>query len=420
MYAFTYAARNLLRNKGRNLLLGIILTAMITLSGIAWSVYRGSQQLTQVYKQQFGSKVTLIASINAPKLSSWQLIAFGNSEYLQKQEYTAKVPIIQENLKAVGESDEMSLLENVPKGYLIGYSYPALEEAFNTKTKELVEGRLFENSQEIIISQEFAEINNLNLNDTIRLKGKKTESPVLTEFTIVGIYKTLSLGKNSSEIPLLEPKNHIYISFKTLLESELFDQDGDLSAVFYLKEPRMLEAFQTEMRTKGLPESYEATTDDRSYEESVQPLHTTNKIAVIFTFGILLLGSLITLLLALFFMRERKFEIGLLRALGMKKLMVSISLIIENVLLCCISLGIGLLLAQLGGYFIERSFLGSQQTFIESMHLAIDLSRINFGMDMTGIVLLIGTVVCLCLFSSLIGIWKIMRYEPRQILSLEN
>ncbi|WP_041138245.1 ABC transporter permease [Beduini massiliensis] len=419
MYALTYATHNLLRNKGRNILLGIILTAMITLSGITWIVYHGSSQLTQVYKQQFGSKVILNAALNAPKLSPSQLMAFGTSEYLLKQDLTAKVPIIQENLKAVGEEESTSL-ENIPKGYLISFSDQELNDTFKNKSKKLVQGRMFENSKEIIVSQKFAELNHLKLNDTIYLKGKKTDSPASTTFTVVGIYTPLALGQYSGDVPLLDPQNHIYTSFQTILQSELFHQYGDLSAVFYLKDPQMIAVFQEEMRTKGLPESYEATTDDRNYEEAVQPLRTTNKISLLFTAGILSLGSIITLLLSLFFMRERKYEIGLLRAMGMKKLKVAISLMTENVWICCISLSIGLAFAQVGGHWIGQIFLQNQQRFIEKMQLSVDLSQITFHMDITGMVLLIGTISCLCFLSGLVAIWKIMRYEPRQILSQQN
>lgn len=409
---------NLFRNKGRNILLGAILSAMVALTGIAWILNAGTKQITQEYKKQFGSKVTLISSMNAQKIPSDVLLSFQKSTHLQKSEYLAKASITMEKLKAVGEQDDAQV--EIPKGYLIASSQKEINDDFRTKTKLIVKGKMYSQPNEIIISQAFAKLNHLDIHDTITLRGKDYSKQTASTYVITGIYDIVSLGQKENEIPLLNPANEIYTSYDSFLKSSIYQKFGDLSATFYLKDPKHLSAFQQEIKDKGLPENYQAVADEKSYQKAVQPLESIHDIASMFAIGVLALGTLILLLLTMFFIRERTYEIGVLRAMGLKKQGVAVVLIVETMLLCVISLLVGLLLAQLGGSFAGSLMLQDQMDIAKNLAIANNLDAVSFTIHSTTVATLICISLAVGCMSSMMSMITILHYEPRKILSERN
>lgn len=418
MYLFQYAMKNLGRNRGRNLLLSTVLCAIVALSGIAWVLNDGSAKITKEYQKQFGSKVTLINSLNAEKLSTKVLLSFGESEYLQKKEYLAQTSVAMGQLKAVGEMPDTE--ENTPKGKLIASSNKEINDDFRNKTKVIVEGEMFSKPKEVIVSKAFAKLNQLKIKDTITLKGKDGSKDSTSEYTITGIYDILSLGQNDDEIALLHPANEIYTSYEGFLETTLFQRFGELSATFYLKQPKMLDSFQKELQEKGLPESYQASVDEKSYEKAIEPIESIQDITAMFATGVIGLGTFILFLLAVFFIRERKYELGVLRAMGMKKQDVVKVLMYETAALCILSFLLGLLLAQIGGALLGAGILQEQIAIAEKLSIVANLSSIPFTISLQAAGLLLLLTLVAGGVSGMVSIISILRFEPRKILSERN
>ncbi|MFD0717360.1 FtsX-like permease family protein [Paenibacillus sp. GCM10027626] len=104
----------------------------------------------------------------------------------------------------------------------------------------------------------------------------------------------------------------------------------------------MLEPFEAEVRAKGLSDLFNFKTDTASYEKVVKPVEGLKSISITFMVVVIILGSIILLLLASISIRERKYEIGVLRAMGMKKAEVAIGLWFEILTITCFCLVIGL------------------------------------------------------------------------------
>lgn len=66
MYIIKNAIKNIARNKGRNLLLGFIIFALILATTVALVINATSRGIIEDYKTRFGSKVTL--SVDFDKL----------------------------------------------------------------------------------------------------------------------------------------------------------------------------------------------------------------------------------------------------------------------------------------------------------------------------------------------------------------
>ena len=135
-------------------------------------------------------------------------------------------------------------------------------------------------------------------------------------------------------------RNEIITTFETLCEKM---QDGffgiEVEAKYYLKNPDMLDAFTEEVYAKGLSTVFDVVTDSASYDAVVGPVEGLKGITVSFVIIVLTFGGIILALLSSIAIRERKYEIGVLRAMGMKKLKVVAGLWTETLaitILCLI------------------------------------------------------------------------------------
>ena len=173
--------------------------------------------------------------------------------------------------------------------------------------------------------------------------------------------------------------------------------------------------------------------DAESYNRVVKPVESLKSISAAFLAVILLVGCLILILLSMLGVRERKYEIGVLRAMGMPKVKVAFGLICESVcimaLCLCIGLGIGGLIAQP----VSDAIVNRQVGFMEQ-HPQADygdiLSSTN-GMNETphtpqevrivqtpeSVAFTFMISLALGLLTNIAGIFYITRYEPVKILS---
>lgn len=402
-----YVRSSLIRNKGRNLLIGVILLAMITLCGVSLILNAGSAQIVEAYQSQYGSRVTLHSSLNAEKIKPDVLLSFSDSSVIHSYSYTAKAAMNSSLIKALGESDETS---EIPKFYLKAVSVE--EEAFQQNIKILVKGEKPAYGEEVMISKELAELNHLDLGSKLVLNSKTGEVEVT--LTVVGIYEDLGMKNRPETIPLMNPSNEIYINYTSFLQSDIFAAQGELEAVFYLKQPSDLNTFQSEIQAKGLPEGYEARTDAKGYAEATAPASSIHRLSKLFMTGILAVGSLLLLLITAFSIRERKYEIGLLRAMGMSKKRVLETLIWETLILCGSCLVLGLIIANLLGPVLGHGLLLGQKEMIQG------LANIAFTLDIRT-VLLLGLIMLACgIITSVFGILTLVRFEPAKILAERN
>ena len=94
MYIIKNALKNIVRNKGRNLLVGAILLGIITSTVVAFSINSTTTGIIDNYKDQFGTEVTIVrnmkkvqemivngqSNIRFEDKSPAHFLTFGNSE----------------------------------------------------------------------------------------------------------------------------------------------------------------------------------------------------------------------------------------------------------------------------------------------------------------------------------------------------
>lgn len=376
---------------------------------------------------------------------------------------------------------------------VIGYSSDAAMVEFVDGIYSIVSGAVFsENTaeNECIVSEELATYNDLSVGSDITFLNPNNEDESFT-FKVVGIYTgtaEASGGMMGGFNTASDPANTVmtgYSALKALCDAsatdaeEITDENSGLTSstavsatleyTYVLGDVNAFESFKTEVADLGLDGKYTVSSNDiTSFEQSLTPLENLSKTATYFLVVVFAIGGVILVVINIFNIRERKYEIGVLTAIGMKKNCVALQFVTELfvVTLSAIVLGAGigavtsvpvtnaLLSAQISSNQqisgnIEQGFgrennagmggimgmpddelsignmnpesMPDRQGFGNKMqelmgNTADYISEVSYSTNLTVILQLILVGIGLTLVSSLAAVLFIMRYEPLKIL----
>ena len=369
---------------------------------------------------------------------------------------------------------------------IIGYSSDSSMTAFVSGNASIVDGSMFEEGTSelvCVISEELAMYNSLSVGDTITITNPSLDSETYT-LTISGIYT--SSENNDFSMSMFgasqDPANRIYISadaLQTVLDLSEENSttttddygretetkiEGTLSATYSFADVESYERFEEEVRALGLDESYTVSSSDISaFESSLAPLNTLSTMAGWFLLVVLIIGGIILVVLNIFNVRERKYEVGVLTAMGMKKWKVAAQFMCEilvvTMLAVIIGAGIGAVSAvpvtnallegqaqsqsnqqsqmeqnfgrpgDFGGGFPGGNMPsdmpsdipdmgGGKNPFGDMFGGAADyITEVDSAMNLTVVFQMIGVGLLLTLIASAASVLFIMRYDPLKILA---
>lgn len=469
MYILKNAFKNLRRNKGRNALIGIIMTGILSCVAISIIITTAANKMIENYKENFGSEVFIQANqekqnekiangtynpkdFNIPS-SVYEKLA--KSEYVKDAIMSANFRGYSEKIRAIDQQENSNtnvgggVLAIGPNGNTIseGYKIPNLNiqggftpegaKEFESGTRKIVEGKLPESNGQAIISEEFAKLNKLKVGDKLEIKNPSdTKNSKALDLTITGIYYDGSKENNLGfKHPMVNRKNEIITTYNTLREySKNISNDAvSIEAKYYLKNPDLVEKFNEEAHREGLSDMYDISIDSASYNNIIKPAEGLKKIAWIFMILVLGAGGSVLVLISILGIRERKYEIGVLRAMGMKKNKVALGLIFETIIMIGISLAIGLSISSVSAQPVSNILLKNQiegkSDIASSMSATIGmqaqtqvpkLENLSVQLDERAMVGIILIAILLGVISVVIGIVYINRYEPRKILAERN
>ena len=282
---------------------------------------------------------------------------------------------------------------------IIGYSSDSAMTAFINGNASIVDGSMFEQgTSELIcvISEELAMYNELAVGDTIIITNPSLETETYT-LTVSGIYT--SSENNDFSMSMFgasqDPANRIYMSaaaLQTVLDaseenSTTITNDygreseskitGTLSATYAFADTESYYAFETEVRSLGLSEDYTVSSSNVSaYENSLAPLDTLSTMAGWFLIVILIIGGVILVVLNIFNVRERKYEVGVLTAMGMKKWKVAAQFMCEILVITMIAVILGAGIGAVSSVPVTNALLEGQ---VESQNSQQSQMEENFG-----------------------------------------
>lgn len=376
---------------------------------------------------------------------------------------------------------------------VIGYSSDSSMTAFIDGTASVLEGgTMFEEGtteKECVISEELAIFNDLAVGDTIVLTNPSVETETY-ELKIVGLYTSSSNNDFSMSMfgKSQDPANQIYMSaaaLQTVLDTSdevsttITDENtgresdsavtGSISATYVFANTEKYYAFEEEVRTLGLDDSYTVSSADlTAFENSLTPLNTLSTMAGWFLVVILIIGAIILIVLNIFNVRERKYEVGVLTAMGMKKWKVAAQFMCEILVVTMIAVIIGAGIGAVSSVPVTNALLegqvesqNSQQTQMEenfgrpgdfgggfpggnmggmpggdmpadvpdnmgggnnpfeNMFNSAEnyITEVNSAMNLTVVFQMLGVGLLLTLVASLASVLFIMRYDPLKILA---
>lgn len=350
---------------------------------------------------------------------------------------------------------------------ITGYSsYDAMLSMFGEDgSYTITDGEMFdETSEELacIISNELALYNNLSVGDTLTLCNPQCEDETYT-LTISGIYtNSASSSEEQNRFSMNDPANNIYMNYTALsdiadasseADNTTTDSSGEeqsaalnitLAFTYTFTNIEHYEQFEEQVYELGLSEDYTVSSSDlTAFENSLTPLETLSTTALWFFLIVLIVGGIILVTLNIFNLRERKYEVGVLTAIGMKKSRVAVQFVIELFLVTFVSMMIGTAIGAAVSVPVTNTLLSGQIEKNEQSNASVSE---NFGFDpgqsagermarpddspaasyvnsvssatnLTVILQLVGVGILLTIVSSLAALISIMRYEPLKILS---
>ena len=283
---------------------------------------------------------------------------------------------------------------------ITGYSsYKAMLSMFGDDgSYKITKGKMFDEESdalECIISNELATYNSLKVGDTIKLSNPEYEKETY-KLKIVGIYKNSdSSSEENNRFRMNDPANNIYMNYNALSKiisksakanNKTTDSDGNktsakltqnLAFTYTFKSVDNYNAFAKKVYKLGLSDKYSVNSSDlQQYENSLLPLNTLSNTAIWFFLIVLAVGGIILITLNIFNLRERKYEVGVLTAIGMKKAKVALQFVTEIFIVTFIALIIGTSIGAAVSVPVTNTLLSSQ---IQSSQSTGDSVKENFG-----------------------------------------
>ncbi|MCL1808089.1 MAG: ABC transporter permease [Oscillospiraceae bacterium] len=535
MYIIQNAFANILRNRGRNILLAIIILAIITTSVTALIINNTSAAVIEDYQFRFSSEAFIqldidrltssasnggsaggnrvFSSASIPQMDAELQLMLTDSAFLKESLATGSVRGNSGDIRAIDQNDEDETDPSQPQGipgaggmaFRIGGDMSNFQllgdqwESFTEGVRSLESGRFPETDNECVLSVDLAEANGVEIGnvihftallsaglpedfdvneaedgDVMEVNGIDYTVSVLNrdfgiaglnrevtyELTVTGLYYDLNDAYENemlSGYAYFNNRNEVLTTLGTLLQPRQSGESGvQVNVRYFLADPAYIGNFEAEAREKGLSDAFLVTTDERSYNTIVKPVVELKKISLIFMFVVLGLGAVILLLLTSISIRERKYEIGVLRAMGMKKSKVALGLWCEMLAITAVCLAIGLgagavlsqpvsdmiLVSQVeaaqeqnsapGGFMTVPGGGGGGPVRIQGSQMggarigggftanAQPLDEMTVSLDIATLFQIIGIALALATAAALAGVTKITKYEPIKILMERN
>jgi len=439
--------------------LSIIIAVVITLT-----INNASTKIIEDTRLEIASKVDIRVDLfthgrdGRRTITVDQYISYADSPYLRHTVYQAEMQAWFGNFYAIGDYSMGTSpppdpgMPHSPVGKLTGHSTPENIDGFGT-FRHLVDGRMYESINECIITKELADYNGLSVGDVIYIESAFQAGKTF-ELKITGLYTQEPdpmLGFQMAiwemlgfSLPMMIGDNEIFTSFETIIAAGWQTADGlDMKLEYYLRNPNDLAKFEAEVRAKGLPNIFGVTVNHAALDRVTGPLESLRGAAMTFTIVMLILGAIILVLVSFLAIRERKYEIGVLRAMGMERIKIALGIFSESIMIAILCLAIGLSIGSAAAQPMADNLLaGEVETALKNAASSGEggrvlmaggqvqtddpasgyrpISDIEVAVGFEVILQIIFIALALAAASSVIGIIRITQYEPLKILRERN
>lgn len=477
MYILKNAITSITRNKGRNILIGIIIMIISASVAVTLAINNTASSLIKSYKEKYQVEATI--SINrenmmkdfnpedkessksnmkemfslANNISVSDIEKYADSKYVKSYYYTQTVGVNANIEKAEMTSNSNNDMmdkrkdnnadnkegETTTDFNLKGYSsYDAMSE-FVSGNYKVTDGEVFEDfdSNNCLINSELATLNNLKVGDTITVTDTASN---IYDLVISGIYEEKE-DTDSGMKMFANSANTIITSSNFISKMSETNQDLAVttSPTFILTSSAVVDKFSSELTSKGLNENLTVQTNLDQVENATSTISNVKTFAVTFLIITLIIGAVVLLIINMINIRERKYEIGVLRTIGMKKSKVCLQFVLELLIVAFASLLLGAFTGAMVSVPVSNSLLKNEITASQESSNNIQenfghggnkqkdrkfngvanveaFDSIDATVDMKVLLELLGIGLSLTLISSLSAILSIEKFSPLTIL----
>jgi putative ABC transport system permease protein len=390
MNLFKLAYSNIVQKPFNAALTVIMLTMGVALAAV---LIMGGKSLNDGFKNNIGG----IDMVVGAKGSPLQLIL---SAIYQIDDPTGNIPLSEAQALSkhplVKETIFLSYGDSYKGRRIIGTtkSYPELYNA------QLQSGTYWEIPFEVVLGADVATESGLKVGDEFYSAHGMDENAEVHEdhpFKVVGV---------------LKPSQSVLDKLILTSQESIWDVHGSHGSEEEEKEiTAMLVKFKSKMGIIGLPRYVNGKTSmqaalpaievNRLFELFASGLTTLRIIA----FSVLVLGALSVFVSMISSLKDRSFEMALIRTMGASRSQVFLMIILEALILGIIGGVLGMLLARIGLIFIN-SYTAAE--------LGTDIA---FWTITGGELLLFGATIALCLIAAAIPAWQTINKDVSNVLS---
>jgi putative ABC transport system permease protein len=309
-------------------------------------------------------------------------------------------------------------------------------------------------SNVVIISEDVATANSLIVGDLIGLsqvtqqqpgkgggqEGKTTTTATAIDYEIIGVYQAVEDGFN---VNTMFTSNTVVYNLKGTAAAD--ETTG--SIVFMLDSPEHVDTFKQEASPYLTSEYHILYSNDSEYIALTKPLNLISFITSILIWVVFIAGAAIIMALVTIFVRDRKFEIGLLLSSGEGRLKIISQFVFEMLVIAILAFTISVVSSSatskaVSSWIVDNQLL-SQTSLIGStstataenefrnfgqrtvtLYGAVNMQNVADKFDVSVDAAVIGKLmfasIVLILFGSSIPLVIIMGYRPRRIMQDDN
>lgn len=505
MYILKNSLVSIIRNKGRNILIGIIIAVIAASSTVTLAIRNTANRLVKNYEESHdiiasisfdrkgmsanfkggedAKKENIEAFNNIETFTIDDVKNYGNSEYLKGFHYLYATSLNSDSLTKATDSFEYEVEDrqtttsstskttggengggerhttinnntttvitkskevfqssrNLTGDFEIdGYSsYEAMTD-FVSGTYKITEGEMITdfNSYECVISSELATLNEITVGSKITFKNPNNSEKTY-EFTVTGIYTDNSNTDDTKN--MYSPSANKIITGSGVIDLLVQDDNTlttNITPSFIIQSKDVVDSFIEEVKQKGLNEYYTINTNLEELETATKSIENVKTFATTFLIITLIISSIVLFVINMINIRERKYEIGVFRTIGVSKFKLTMQFVLELLIVSIIMLMIG---ATCGSYLskpIGNMLLQNEIEDTENQEQEIsnnfgkgpmdmkfngnkqveEISTIDAVVDINVVIELLGIGILLTLISSLASMISIQRFSPLTIL----
>ncbi|HEY1074185.1 MAG TPA: FtsX-like permease family protein [Patescibacteria group bacterium] len=448
MSILVHGARNAFRNTIRTFSITLILALSIGLALIMFLAYRTVSARIETVKSTIGNTITVNPAGargfegGGEPLTVSQINDLSNLEHVNKVAATLSARMTagtDTSLVTAIEAGTLGLRQNrfnqrdVPtispgtQGQTRTFTIPIMvtgikdTSILTTGSTSVISGNVFNGDSDdnvALLGKSLAEKNGLMTGSTFTAFG--------TTITVSGIYDAGNQFANSS----------LYMPLKTT--QRLSGQTDEVSvATVSVDSVTNLDATVTAIKNKLGEDKADVTSNEESAKQALSPLENVKNISFYSLIGSLAAGAIITLLTMIMIVRERRKEIGVLKAIGASNIRVVAQFITESLVLTVLGSIVGMILGFFlsnpilsalvanssttdgstagrmiagpgGGGFMRISQLGSTvQTNLRDIHSVMSYDILLYGLLAALIIAIIG---------SALPAWLIAKVRPAEVI----